>query len=272
MIGIVYSTCGRPNNLFSSLQSLRRKDVKIFVIDNGSTQNAETKKVCFDFGASYIDGKEGNSPSAQNIGFSFLRDKAEFILKSDDDVDYNENYLDILESTIKKDSTIAAVSGCTYSKYRLNPIEYVEKRWKCGDNYIDDSQLLLYKINSPKLLTVNHLHGGFLYRVSSAKYLYEKTISLRHGLFGGYFSKYAFGEESEFSFLLGKINNQKLVVIPQATAYHHYAKGGIRELQNQQQLLHDDKTKMNEICNVLGYTYVSTVFKEFYEYIHDNTK
>lgn len=270
MIGVVYSTCDRPVYLSSSIKSLDCDCSKVVVVDNGTTKKEETFKAVKNLGAIYVDGKQSNSPHAQNIGFRLLKDKVQFILKSDDDVDYSVGYVSNLMDVLLNDSDVCAVAGITLSKFRTTPARYENGEWVCEGKSVDE-QLLLYPLFSHKNLEVYSLHGGFIYRVSSAINLWEKT-SFRGGPFGEYFSKYAFREESEFSFLLSMINKQKLIVVPKSGAYHYYAEGGIRDLADSVRLMKEDENRVKDVCESLGFTFTTAIFKRFYDELPNYTK
>lgn len=254
-IGVGITTCDRPDWLDQTIGSLRARDCKIVVVDNGSTTYQEVRDICIKYGASYMDGGGSNSPHGANLSYISLRDDCEAILKCDDDLVFTEDYLPRLVSLLKEDSRIVAAMGVCWSPYRTQHIRYVEtiQEWITDQNEVVDSeQFAMYRhADQSKKYLVRHLHGAFLYRVSAANILYQKTLKSRGGAFGEYFSQVACREETEFSIMLRHIAEGRLVLDPSIEVFHGYAPGGTRRF-NVDEVGRIDVENFTRKCRELG--------------------
>jgi len=251
-IGVCIATCDRPEYLTQCVQSLQANCnfLRIVIIDNGSTRKAETKKKVNYFNCDYIDGNQGNSPEAQNIGLDHLSNlNCEYVLKSDDDIVYQRDYINqLMKYAI--DENVCAVGGVCWSNYRKEKIEFISGAWRIegkNEDMAGQNQFAMWRTNKHYLVEVNFLHGGFIYKVSDALKMREKTLKIRGGAFGEYFSKVAFREETEFSLLLKHFSKKKMLYATKAISFHHYAPGGIRMHNNQGKLEAEDHQKVIEV-------------------------
>lgn len=251
-IGVCIATCDRPKYLVQCIQSLQANcnSLQIVVIDNGSTKKVETKKKVDYFNCDYIDGNQGNSPEAQNIGLDYLdRLECEYILKSDDDIVYQHDYINqLMKYAIRED--VCAVGGVCWSNYRKGKIEFIDGAWRIeGENesMAGQNQFAMWRTSKHYLVEMNFLHGGFIYKVSDAFKMREETLETRGGAFGEYFSKVAFREETEFSLFLKHFSKKKMLYITKAISFHHYASGGIRIQNDRGKLEAEDHQKVTAI-------------------------
>jgi len=251
-IGVSIVTCDRPKYLELCINSLEGMYDELVIVNNGnqSFQEYFTRS----YGCKWIEGNKSNSPHGQNLGFEYLVNKnCDFILKSDDDLKYLPGYISKLVDVILtyKDEVVA-VGGVCWSAPRSEIIHRIGNDWFTPEKKKVTPQFMMYRIQSPNLISVNYLHGGFLYKVQDALVLREKTKHLRGGVFGEYFSPIAYREETEFSFLLKVISGKKLILNPNAQSYHYYAKGGIRRFSNMAELERKDELSVMNILNKLN--------------------
>jgi len=257
-LGVSIVTCDRPVYLSKCIESLNLSEMNcpIVIVDNGASNYSldVTKKLAAQMSCEcyVIDGKKSNSPHGQNLAFDFLVGKGvDFVLKSDDDIEYDKKYLSILLNLIEK-YDIGAVGGTCWSRPRSDILSYSKGRWynKQGKDYT--KQMFMYRAKPNLVLEMNFLHGGFIYNVKDALKLREITQNIRGGVFGEYFSPVAYREETEFTYLLKRLLNRKLLFSTEAESFHHYAKGGIRKHKDGIRMQHKDERACINVMNALG--------------------
>ncbi len=255
-IGVCIVTCGdRPDCLKECVKTVQYNYPlhEMVIVNNGPLLNEKIKGVS----CVILSGNGGNSPHGQNVGLHYLaRQGCEMILKSDDDLIYEVGYLRKLQEVmVREGKEVTAVGGVCWSKNYCDIVKYHKElnSWKTlSGSFIKMDQLGLYRVrNSPRLWTMEHLHGAFLYRVKDALELEKKTILIRGGAFGEYFSKIACREETEFTLLMKRILGKELLYNTSAICFHQYAPGGTRDIYTNELCLEDDK-KMREVCRKLG--------------------
>jgi len=252
-VGVCIVTCGdRPEHLKKCIETVGNSltPYELVVVNNGTL-------TCDGLNCEVLSGGRGNSPHGQNIGLRYLAKKGcTVILKSDDDLVYEEGYLDRLVETLRYNwKGVAAVGGICWSDTHSETVSYNKKdnNWYTQQGVsISGEGLGLYRVvNSPKLWEMRHLHGAFLYKVEQALELEERTKEIRGGAFGEYFSQIACREETEFTLLLSQLLNQKLLYNTSAVTFHQYAPGGTRNIYTNEMCLGDD-AKMRDICKRLN--------------------
>jgi glycosyltransferase involved in cell wall biosynthesis len=252
-VGACIVTIDRPTYLKKCIESLNRDVIsRIVVVDNGFNNCFD---ICRKLSVDYINGHNSNSPHGQNLGLEHLRRKGcDAILKSDDDLVYEELYVERLIEAFHQEQNVVATGGVCWSNYRPLYAHHEFGKWydEKGENV--SSQFMMHRLECDSLIVTNYLHGGFLYFVDAAMRVKEMTEELRGGAFGEYFSRIAYREETEFSFLLKELNNGILLLEPDAVSFHHYAPGGIRGIINANMLEKRDEKMMQERLNKLGLT------------------
>jgi glycosyltransferase involved in cell wall biosynthesis len=245
-VGVCIVTYNRPDYLEKCIASLSDY-YKLVVINNG-VASEKVHSIVKRHSCYLIDGKGSNSPHGQNLGLSFLAAMGcEAVLKSDDDIQYSKNYIQKLLVILKKHpNKVAAVCGTCWSDLHPGFILKCASGWRTekGEGVAGES-IVMFRMRNPVTLSMNHLHGSFLYNVKDAQELAKKTRHVRGGAFGEYFSQIAFREESEFSFCLKAIQKKELVYNPGVSCYHYFAPGGIRDF-DQGRLMVEDERKVEE--------------------------
>ena len=174
---------------------------------------------------------EGKRLGPQFGGESILRNsKTKLIFRCDDDVTLLDNCLEKLIEPFD-DTNVFATGPIYLSPYNdisdqtINIDEHPDYLEYGKINLIDDKIYVNGILNSSipinlkeKYISVQHLHSGFMYRKSELENI------------GGYYlqySKVGFREESDVSYRLF-LNNGKLLICPDALAFHfHPISGGI---------------------------------------------
>ena len=252
-VGVCIVTCGdRPDYLKECIETVYDKDLLLkFVIINNGYQLLNINDIPI------LSGDGGNSPHGQNIGLHYLAEQGcDVILKSDDDLKYEPNYLRRLVEVMKDNwEDTAAVGAVCWSHSHSAIVKYSEVYNDWYDQQgkvISGEQLGLYRVvDSPRLWYVRHLHGAFLYKVKDALKLERRTKDIRGGAFGEYFSQIACREETEFTLFLRQFLHKRLIYDTSTVVYHQYAPGGTRKIYTNKMCLKDD-AKMRTICSQFG--------------------
>jgi len=256
-IGISVVTCDRPNYLLSTITSLNvDENAERVIVDNGINTRKKVEKIAKKMGYQVLDGKQSNSPHGQNLAFNYLLGKGcDIVLKSDDDLLYEPNYLDnLLSVLLKYGNKATAASGVCWSTSNLEYISYMDKKGftTTGGIKINTEQFSMYRFTDTSIVwKARHLTGAFLYRTKDALELQKLTKDLRGGAFGEYFSPVAGREETEFTLLLRQILHKDLLVVPSASVFHQYAPGGTRRF-NVGKLVQEDNVKFLKVCKDLN--------------------
>ena len=255
-VGISVVTCDRSVLLRSLLRSFskERHNCVGVVVDNGSDENVdEVLKIATLYGFHYINGNHTNSPHGQNLGFYWLAQQDCYaVVKCDDDIRLNHNCLLNLSRKFNELPNVGAVGAATWTT------ETKDKIRKVGDGYktvngvdVSGECIMMYRHCRPSVISMRHLHGVFMYSVTAAIELMQKTLKLRGGAFGEYFSHVAHREETEFTYLLREVAGKQLYFVTDAIALHHSAPGGVRNY-DYDKLVSEDNEKVEEIMRSLN--------------------
>jgi len=206
---------------------------EIVVVDNGELMlQSSSLEVAKKYGADYIDGHQGSSPMGQNLGLTHLANKScEVILKSDDDVRYEKNYVTKLVGTFLKYHPCAVAGTCWNNDYpRIVTVHGGDGGWYDSQGVPTPREtLIMTRFEDHYVLKMHHLHGAFLYNVEDALKLAQWKRDLRKGAFPEYFSIIAHREETEFTMCLKHVTGKDLLYDTSAISFHYYAPGGIRK-------------------------------------------
>ena len=229
-IGVSIVTCDRLFFLIKCILSLGDTFDELVVVDNGSERGVSA--ITSKYGYDLIYGGKSNSPHGQNLGLHHLAAKGcDVILKSDDDVRYEEGYIKTLLKTWGGHfNEVAAICGTCWSEQHPEIIHRGPDGWYSeSGGKVSGECIILDRMKIPVQLEMRHLHGSFLYRVSDALELEKRTLLFgRRGAFPEYLGPVAFREETEFTMCLRQILKKKLVYDSRAVCFHYYAPGGIR--------------------------------------------
>jgi len=231
--GVCIVTCDRPLYLDDCIASLCGDYDELVVVDNGQNEKKEARAVADKHKAGYINGRETNSPHGQNLGLDFLSKRGcDVVLKSDDDLLYEPDYLPKLLAVFDSQDNAGAVCGTCWDKTHD---EFISRT---HDLFFSDigkqvprnkhECIVMFRTEADEVIGMRHLYGAFLYDVKTAIELGRRTKAKRGGVFGEYYSKVAYREETEFTFLLRAYMGKNLFYRTGARCYHYAAPGGIR--------------------------------------------
>jgi len=229
----------------------------IVVVDNGQDKRRKTKTVVDKYKAGYINGRQTNSPHGQNLGFDYLSKRGcDVILKSDDDLLFEPDYLPKLLEVYEKYGNVGAVCGTCWDKTTQ---EFISRT---HDLFFSDigkqvprnknECIVMFRTEADEVIGMRHLYGAFLYDVKAAIELGRRTKAKRGGVFGEYYSKVAYREETEFTFLLRAYMGKKLFWRTGARCFHYAAPGGIRpHVKNFTDKVSLDEQNVKDVFKVL---------------------
>jgi len=209
--------------LLTSLLYQTYKNFDVIIIDNGDDESITQDRMLNSILTRlYADGHIWNIKRGSPIvncpeSHQKILDTAnnDFIVKLDDDLLLEPDYLEQLIGTIKTDPNIAAVGGLF-----LKPDKH--KKDQLGPNVkpiitnLQDNYQWYYQ---DEVVDAEHLYSSFLYR---RKYMKETN-------FPNNLSQIAFREETLTTYRLFK-NKHRLVINPKAICYHFSnSSGGVRD-------------------------------------------
>ena len=254
-VGISVVTCDRPVLLKSLLRSFSKERHNCIgvVVDNGSPENVdEVLKIATLYGFHYIHGNRTNSPHGQNLGFYYLAQEGCYaVVKCDDDIRLNHNCLLNLSKKFNELSNVGAVGAATWTNTTNTKIRKVADGYKTVNGAdVSGECIMMYRHCRSSVIPMRHLHGVFIYSVPAALELAQKTLGLRGGAFGEYFSHVAHREETEFTYLLREVVGKQLYFVTDAIVFHHSAPGGVRNY-DYDNLVSEDNKKVEEVMKTL---------------------
>lgn len=223
-LGIDVGTKNRPQSIIDLLSSLAESkdiphgDIEILLTDDsvdGLPKSLDAgfnyHKLVYPMRLTVIPGsKQSPAYVHENALEYFNENGTDYVLKIDDDIVVNNDFLSKLMELIESDNNILAVGGLY--------IQHGSENAKCnGFGY----HCQFWYNQSPSPFEVPYLHSSWIYRTEAMKEA------------GGFephlFSKVAHREETLASLRLRKSGNGKLMVHPGAIAHHRRNPvGGIR--------------------------------------------
>jgi GT2 family glycosyltransferase len=238
-LSVVIPTLNRPEYLGVTLSSLLNQTFKewdLIIVDDS---NQSIKQFYLIKGLlnllhhqghtfKVIRGNGGGMDAALNLGQSISG--AELILRMDDDVWMERDYIRLLYECIIQDSSIGGVGGVCpnvfHTKEKLTKMDPKTESWggliirEGGVFKFPEKQSYIHHASEP--YEVEHLRGYFLYRKSAVEEV---------GGFPTDYSQFARREELDTSIRM-RMAGYKLMVEPRAICWHLFAmRGGTREIE-----------------------------------------
>lgn len=218
------------SSLLQSLQNQTFQDFRVFIIDNGSTDES----------LSYL---RNNYPqiaileNRKNLGFCRAYNqgikitKNEFVLCLNQDIILSENFLEKLMKVAEKDQRIGSLGG-KLLRFK-NPEE--ELKDKNSSDIIDSTGILAFKTRR----FINQGEGEIdkgqynrqeeVFGISGAAVLYRRSALEDVKIADEYFDEdfFAYKEDIDLAWRL-RLAGWKVIYVPEAIAYHK--RGGARKL------------------------------------------
>jgi len=166
------------------------------------------------------DSDKLTDAAGTNRALQYLKDDFEYIMKADDDLVPEPDFMEHMCSSMQIEDAVVAVGGY-YPSLETTIVNFMkDKGVVTGDSYSQHLQFFHW-YGKDMVMRSHHLYSSFLYKVKSALEI------------GGYPDYYTLvRHETDFSLRLNKIG--VILINTKARAWHYKCEGGSRTLETEE--------------------------------------